>query len=97
MLVKQVLTDRPQWRCQISGKLFDSQKDALACAMTICQQQLASGIPPATPIKAQKTISGKVPGHFGTLTAGPAAGETLSTGGRSIHLFLGTTYVRGLL
>ena len=47
MLTKQVLTDRPQWRCQISGRLFDTRKEALDCATAICQQQLADGIPAA--------------------------------------------------
>ena len=56
MLVKQVLTDRPQWRCQISGALFDSRKEALSCATTICQQQTQAGIPPATPIKERRKL-----------------------------------------
>jgi len=56
MLAKQVLTDRPQWRCQISGTLFDTRKEALSCATAICQQQTAANIPAATPIKERRKL-----------------------------------------
>ena len=56
MLVKQVVTDKRQWRCQISGALFDTRKEALSCATKICQQQTQDGIPAATPIKERRKL-----------------------------------------
>ena len=61
MLVKQVLTDRPQWRCQISSRLFDTRREALTCATAICRQQTAENIPAVTSIKQRRQLYKKSP------------------------------------
>jgi hypothetical protein len=56
MLAKEVLTDRLQWRCQISGRLYTTRQEAEESALTICKQQMRDGIPATTPIRARRKL-----------------------------------------